>query len=161
MASFHDSDDDHARTIYHEAGHCVMAVASGARVERATIAPEEDGFHGIVEIQWSSRSKRTDRIAVALAGPVAEMIFLGEPFHPGFVPEWAHDWKQAWAIVRTSTRSDRYCLQLLEQIVAKLYRVFRQDRWWAAIAAVADLLDAHDEIDHEEIVYEVENWINE
>ncbi|XZE21234.1 hypothetical protein SH449x_001133 [Pirellulaceae bacterium SH449] len=161
MASYQDSDDDHSRTIYHEAGHCVMAVVSGARVDRATVAPEEDGFHGIVEIQWYSKSKRTDHIAVALAGPVAEMIYLGEPYHPGFVPEWAHDWKQAWTIARTSTRSDRDCLQLLEQIVAKLYRVFRQDRWWAAVAAVSDLLDAHEEIDHDEIAYEVENWIHE
>jgi hypothetical protein len=161
MASQYDSDGDHARTIYHEAGHCVMAVACGAQVDRATVAPEEDGFHGIVEIQWPSRCKRADQIAVALAGPVAEMIYLGEPYHPGFVPEWAHDWKQAWMLARRSSRSDRECLQLLEQMVAKLYRVLRQDRWWAAVAAVSDLLDAHDEINHDEIAYEVENWINE
>jgi len=39
-------DEDLEKTTYHEAGHCVMAVLRGAKVERATIAPEEDGFYG-------------------------------------------------------------------------------------------------------------------
>jgi len=161
MSIEYDPDDDHARTIYHEAGHCVMAVVCGAQIDRATVAPEEDGFHGLVDIQWPPRCKLADQIAVALAGPVAEMIYLSEPYHPGFVPEWAQDWKQAWRLARQTTRSDRDCLQLLEKMVAKLYRVFRQDRWWAAVAAVSDLLDTHEEINHDEIAYEVENWLSE
>jgi len=31
--------------------------------------------------------------------------------------------------------------------------------WCAAIAAVSDLLAAHDEIEHEEIAYEVHHWL--
>jgi hypothetical protein len=100
-----------------------------------------------------------DQLSVAMAGPVAEMIFSGEPYHPGFVPEWAHDWKQAWKICRPRTRNDRECLQLLEQSVAKLYKTFSTDHWWAAIAAVSDLLAAHDEIEHDDIAYEVHHWI--
>ncbi len=79
MASQYDSDDDHARTIYHEAGHCVMAIVCGAKVDRATVAPEEDGFHGIVEIEWPSHRKRSDQIAVALAGPSPRLIYLASP----------------------------------------------------------------------------------
>jgi hypothetical protein len=153
-------DQEDENTVYHEAGHCVMAVLAGATVHRATVAPEEDGFHGIVEIQWPKRSQRKDQISVALAGPVAEMIVRGEPFHPGFVPEWAHDWKQAWELARPACPSDRHCLQLLEQMVVRLYKLFREDRWWAAVAAVSDLLAAHDDIEHEDIAYEVKNWIS-
>ncbi len=152
-------DEEENQTIYHEAGHCVMAVLRGAKVERATIAPEEDGFHGFVEIHWPRRAEAADLLAVALAGPVAEMIYTGAAYHPGLIPEWAHDWKQAWTIGRRSTRSDRDCLKLLEQTVARLYHTMSTEAWWAAVAAVSDLLAAHDEIEHEEIAYEVHHWL--
>ncbi len=152
-------DDELEKTTYHEAGHCVMAVLCGATVERATVAPEEDGFHGLVDIYWPQKAKVKDRISVALAGPVVEMIYTGEPYHPGIVPEWAHDWKQAWSLCRIRSKSDRDCLRILEQLVAQLYRSFSSDSWWAATAAVSDLLSAHDEIEHEEIAIEVEQWI--
>ena len=153
-------DDELDRTTYHEAGHCVMAVVCGAMVERATIAPEEDGFHGLVEIHWPKNANPTDQLfTVALAGPVAEMIYSGEPYHPGLVPEWAHDWKQAWRICRPSARNDVECLRRLEQVVVKVHRNFSLESWWAAVAAVSDLLAAHDEIEHEQIAYEVQNWI--
>lgn len=160
MIKLHDDTEDELdKTTYHEAGHCVMAVYCGATVERATIDPEEDGFHGFVEIHWPQDSPAMDKVAVALAGPVAEMIYSGEPYHPGLVPQWAHDWKQAWRICRRVTRHDRDCLKLLEQSVAKLYHTFSRDSWWAATAAVSDLLAAHDEIEHEEIAYEVRQWL--
>ena len=152
-------DEELDRTIYHEAGHCVMAVFKGAKVGRATIAPEEDGFHGFVEILWPRKSPMMDHVIVALSGPVAEMIYSGEPYHPGLVPEWTHDWKQAWCILRPQLRSDRDCLMQLEQLVAKLYRSFTSDSWWAATAAVSDLLEAHEEIGHEEIAEEVRQWL--
>lgn len=153
-------DDELDRTTYHEAGHCVMAVICGAKVERATIDPEDDGFHGFVEIHWPRKAVALDQLSVALAGPVAEMIYSGEPYHPGLIPEWAHDWKQAWRICRTGSRSDAECLKRLEQVVIKLHKTFSTDPWWSAIAAVSDLLGAHDEIEHEDIAYEVQNWIN-
>lgn len=152
-------DEELEKTIFHEAGHCVMAVVCGAEVQRATIAPEEDGFHGLVEIRWSGASRVRDQILVALAGPVAEMIYSGEPYHPGLVPEWSHDWKQAWRLGRAQSRTDRECLLSLEQVVARLFRQFSAENWWAATGAVSDLLSAHDEIEHDEIAYEVEHWV--
>lgn len=152
-------EDESDWTMYHEAGHCVMAVVCGARVAKATISPEEDGFYGIVEIHWPRGRSAADQWAVALAGPVSEMIYRGEPYHPGLVPEWAHDWKQAWLLCRSQTQNDLHCMKILESTVAKLYRTFSSDPWWAAIAAVRDLLDAHEEIDHDSIEYEVRNWI--
>jgi hypothetical protein len=152
-------EDDLELTTYHEAGHSVMAVLCGALVERATIAPEVDGFHGMVEIAWPRRASIADQLAVTLAGPVAEMIYSGEPFHPGLVPEWAHDWKLAWRLCRPNTPNNHACLKLLERSVAKIYQQFSTDSWWAATAAVSDLLAAHDEIEHEDIAYEVHYWV--
>ncbi len=155
-----DEYEELDKTTYHEAGHCVMAVLCGATVERATIAPEEDGFHGFVEIHWPKQVSVTDLVSVALAGPIAEMVYSGEPYHPGLVPEWAHDWKQAWQICRPKSKSDLECLRQLERTVAKLHKSFSSETWWAATAAVSDLLAAHDEIEHESIAYEVHNWID-
>ena len=156
-----DQDEEQVeRTTYHEAGHCVMAILCGAKVERATIDPEEDGFHGLVDIHWPAGASARDVLLVTLAGPVAEMVYTQEPYHPGLVPEWAHDWKQAWRIARPKSPSDIECLRLLEKKVARLHKLFTLDSWWAAIAAVSDLLATHEEIEHDEIEYEVNHWIN-
>ena len=155
----HDDEEEQFRTAYHEAGHCVMAIICGAKASIASIAPEEDHLHGHVEICWSAGSSIADQLAVVLAGPVAEMIYRSEPLHPGFVPEWSEDWKQAWTLARSSSGSDVRCLAMLEQIVARLYHTLSQDRYWAAVAAVQDLLLAHEEIDHDQIEYEVKAWL--
>jgi hypothetical protein len=155
----YDDEEEQLRTAYHEAGHCVMAIICGAKASIASIAPDEEHLHGHVEICWSADSSIADQLAVVLAGPVAEMIYRSEPLHPGFVPEWSEDWKQAWTLARSSSGSDVRCLAMLEQIVARLYHTLSQDRYWAAVAAVQDLLLAHEEIDHDQIEYEVKAWL--
>jgi len=155
----YDDEEEQLRTAYHEAGHCVMAIICGAKASIASIAPDEEHLHGHVEICWSADSSIADQLAVVLAGPVAEMIYRSEPLHPGFVPEWSEDWKQAWTLARSSSGSDVPCLAMLEQIVARLYHTLSQDRYWAAVAAVQDLLIAHEEIDHDQIEYEVKAWL--
>jgi hypothetical protein len=157
-----DSSDEEEleRTAYHEAGHCVMAVVCGARASLASIAPDSDSLFGQVEIHWHSRPSLIHELSVILSGPVAEMIYRSEPLHPGFVPEWSQDWKQAWAIARPKMKSDMHCLEWMEQLIARLHSNLSQDRCWSAIAAVRDLLLAHEEIDHEQIEYEVNAWLN-
>ncbi len=159
-ASF-DEDEELTRTAYHEAGHCVMAVLRGAKACHASLSPEEDHFFGKVDIQWPVRRTLVDELSVILAGPVAEMIYRSEPLHPGFVPEWCLDWKQAWTLARPHAASDVKCLEMLEQMVATLYRSMSGDRVWAAVAAVQDLLSAYEDIDHEQIEYEVNAWMTE
>lgn len=152
-------DEEEIRTAYHEAGHCVLAVLHGAIASKASIACEEPHYHGKVSIVWRNDSPLVDRLIVALAGPVAEMIYRSEPLHPGFIREWAEDWKMAWSLARPHATSDIVCLKMLEQLVAGLYRSLSEDRVWAAIAAVQDLLMAHEEIEHEQIAYEVRAWL--
>ena len=153
-------DEEFARTAYHEAGHCVMAVLCGAKACLASVAPEEDNFYGRVDIAWPARHSLLDELSVVLAGPVAEMIYRGEPLHPGFVPEWCLDWQQAWSLARPRSGSDEKCLAMLEQLVDKLFRSMSDDRVWAAVAAVQDLLAAHEDIEHEQIEYEVRAWLS-
>jgi hypothetical protein len=87
------------------------------------------------------------------------MIYRSEPLHPGLVEQWGQDWKQAWEIARPRCPTDRRCLQMLEQLVVQLHKSLSQDRYWSAIAAVQDLLMAHEEISHDEIEYEVNAWL--
>jgi hypothetical protein len=136
-----------------------MAVLCGARTSRASIAPEESHLHGQVDIEWPSRRSLSDELAVILSGPIAEMIYRSEPMHPGLVAEWSQDWMQAWSLARPHAATDTRCLEMLEQIVARLHRTLSQDQYWAAISAVQDLLLAHEEIGHEVIVYEVNAWL--
>ena len=155
MNRLNEEEEEQLRTAYHEAGHCVMAILCGAKASIASITSEQEYLHGQVEIHWPSRSSVADQLATVLAGPVAEMIYRSEPLHPGLVPEWSEDWKQAWALARPKSGSDGRCMAMLEQLVAKLYQTLSQDRYWAAVAAVQDLLIAHNEIDHDQIEYEV------
>ena len=93
-------------SAYHEAGHAFIAIYVGARVRSVTVDPDwDDGpkRHGDAQIEWPP-AQFTDRefceksILVALAGPVAEMIHSGDPFHPALVAEWAADWSAAWEL---------------------------------------------------------------
>lgn len=153
--------DELQRTAYHEAGHCVIAVLCGAVAQHASIAPEEDNFYGRVDIQWPDRRSLDDELSVILAGPVAEMIYRAEPLHPGLVAEWSLDWQQAWRLVRPKAADDAQCLAMLEQRTAKLHRAMSTDRVWAAVAAVQDLLAAHEDIEHEQIEDEVRVWVHD
>ncbi len=125
-------------TAYHEAGHAFAAVKLGAHVRRVTITPEfDDGprRYGDTQIEWDhaeiSAKEMTQRsVLVALAGPIAEMIYSGEPYHPGFVPEWSSDWKLAWQSAEAAVPDERQRLAFLEQAASEMYRLFKSDENW-------------------------------
>src|ERR1044072_148301 len=89
---------------YHEAGHALLAVLVGGEVQLVTIDPDRDDGperQGDTQVIWRRGSMGERKFAeaslqVSLAGPVAEMIYSGEPYHPGLVAEWAADWRDAW-----------------------------------------------------------------
>lgn len=154
-------------SAYHEAGHALMAICVGAAVHQITIEPEnDDGPDRFADIQviwpadpngsreWCERSVR-----VALAGPVAEMIYRGEPWHPGFVAEWAADWKAAWEAAAVLHAAAKPRLRYLEQTTRQVHRFLSQDARWAALAALVDELLAHETLEGEQVHEVVSMWL--
>jgi ATP-dependent Zn protease len=152
---------------YHECGHVVMAIYLGGRVTSVTVEPDRDDGprrDGDVQVQWriSRMTKREFHekcIMVALAGPVAEMIHSGDPFHPAGVAQWRHDWQSAWQSAEHLVADDRRRLRFLEETTAEIYRLFSRDEMWQAIAALADELAAHETLDEEQILDVVQTWL--
>ena len=155
-------------SAYHEAGHAFMATRVGARVCSITIEPEwDDGpdRFGDVKIEWplsafGPKELCEKMVLVALAGPVAEMIHSGEPYHPGHVGEWASDWAEAWQAAATLHVDERRRLAYLEQTTASLYRTMHRDDHWAALAAIVDSLLAHETLDGEQVAEIVGQWLD-
>lgn len=153
---------------YHEAGHAFMAVFVGARVRSLTIQPDRDDGpqrHADIQVEWplgrfTAGQLQEKQVLVALAGPVAEMIYSGEPYHPGFVGEWAADWRHAWQAAAVVAKPERQRLAYLEAVTGQLYRRLDQSDHWAVIAAIADNLLAHETLEGEDIVEIVERWLS-
>ena len=154
-------------SAYHEAGHAFMAIFLGARVRSITIEPDwDDGpdRHGDAQIEWrlgelTEREWHEKSILVALAGPVAEMIHSGEPFHPGHVPEWAADWSEVWRTAASLHTDGKRRLAYLEQTTASLYKTMNRDDHWAALAAIVDSLLAHETLEGEQVEEIVAQWL--
>ena len=154
-------------TAYHESGHALMAVHVGAEVHSVTVDPDwDDGpkRFGDTQISWdttglSEWEYHENRILVALAGPVAEMLYTGDAFHPGMVSEWAADWSEAWEAAATLHADHQKRLAFLEQIAAELYRTLNGQNFWSALAALADNLLAHETLESEEVTEIVHQWL--
>jgi len=154
-------------TAYHEAGHAFAATYFGGRVRSLSINPDRDdgpARFGDVTVIWpksrmSPRELQNKLVLVALAGPVAEMVYRGEPLHPGFVAEWADDWRNAWAAAESILPDERQRLALLEEAVRQLHRLLSRDDSWAAIAALADNLLAYEILEADQIEEVLSAWM--
>ena len=154
-------------TAYHEAGHAFMATRLGAKVRSVTIEPDNDDGperFGDTQVVWrrsrlSEREFRERAIRVSLAGPVAEMLYTGDPYHPGLVAEWAHDWQAAWELAEPLLPDHRRRLDYLEQTTGLLYHLMNAEPNWSAIASLADNLLAHETLEAEEVIDIVNEWL--
>jgi hypothetical protein len=152
---------------YHEAGHALMALLLGGEVRLVTIEPDNDdgpNREGDTQVLWrrstiGEREFAKTAVRVSLAGPVAEMIYSGDPYHPGLVAEWAADWRDAWEAAVPLHPGERQRLAYLEQVSIQLYHHFRDESLWAAIAALADNLLAHETLEHEQVAEIVGPWL--
>lgn len=152
---------------YHEAGHALMAVLLGGKVKQVTIEPDDDDGpdrQGDTQVLWrrsgiSDEEFATIAVQVSLAGPVAEMIYSGDPYHPGLVAEWAADWRDAWDAATPLHPVERQRLEYLEQVSIQLYHRLKQDDLWSALASLADNLLAHETLDCEQVDEIVEDWL--
>lgn len=152
---------------YHEAGHALMAVLLGGKVKQVTIEPDDDDGpdrQGDTQVIWR-RARLSEKefaqiaVQVSLAGPVAEMIYSGDPYHPGLVAEWAADWREAWQAAIPLHPGERQRLEYLEQVSIRLYHRLKADELWAALACLADNLLAHDTLEAEQVEEIVAEWL--
>ena len=152
---------------YHESGHAFMAVYVGALVRTVTIDPDwDDGpeRHADIRVDWpleefSEQELCEKSIEVALAGPVAEMLYNGEQKHPATVGEWAADWNLAWQTAGRLFPDQRKRLAYLEQVTRDVRRKLNHGRNWAALAAIADLLLAHETLDGDDVEEVMQEWL--
>ncbi|MEQ8847335.1 hypothetical protein [Botrimarina sp.] len=160
-------DDPPELTAYHEAGHALIAAYAGGRVTLVTIAPEPDDgprrFGGL-EVVWrrgefSPKALAEKLVLVALAGPVAEMLYRGEPLHPALVGEWSADWRQAWDEAAAIVPDERRRTRWLEDRLRGLYGLLDEPLAWEAVAGVADHLMAHETLEREEFAELVSVWL--
>ncbi len=162
MTNEPEDDDCMEKTAYHESGHAVASTLLGGFVASISIQPEsqhQEKRFGEVVVHWGGSGTKKAQILSALAGPVAESIYIGEPYHPGLIPEWKQDWDTAWLLASTRYPDPKQRLRALEQSTRSLHQRLRQDDCWSAIAAVADLLLAHETLDADELREEIAQWI--
>ncbi|QDT36159.1 hypothetical protein [Stratiformator vulcanicus] len=157
-----DSDEI---TCYHEAGHAFMAVRLGGWVQEVTVDPDNDdrpARTGDLSVQWPPAQLKLSverEVSVALAGPVAEMIYTGEPFHPATVAEWSADWSAAWQVAEDMLSDHARRMAYLEEVTRLIHRQFSNDRIWSAIAALADELSAHERLEGADVAEIVTTWM--
>jgi len=156
---------------YHEAGHAVVAAWLGAEVLSVTLEPDADDGprrDGDAAVRWhhagmSSRDRCQRELMAVLAGPVAEMIHAGitpsTADTTGWAGEWSADWHLACQLARALVPSDSHVVPLIEFTLEKLYRLAHSGPFWQTIAEVADLLEAYETIDGDQVQESLERWI--
>ena len=163
-------DDDQTLTAYHEAGHAVIGYALGGTVDSLQLGGEADDWlpdrFGDCRIHWGKVDPNCDwqrhrEILTILAGPVAEMVYRGEMLHPAVYQPWQDDWRRAWAASEILTPNPERRGRLLEQMIGQLADRIRCEPCWAAIAALADGLLAHEFLDRDQVAEILGFWLHE
>lgn len=147
----HDPDRLDADTAaYHEAGHAVLAHLLGGEVVECTIEGDTAGVAGGATVRWAlvPPAERARRSAlVALAGPLAEARWRGEPT-PTDDDAWAADRREVdAALAALPTPRDRAAT--LQRWLAEVARTLAAAETWECVCRVADGLAAHGTLDRD------------
>lgn len=148
--------DTETLTAYHEAGHALMAVACGGRIVHVSIVPpDDDGLPRFGEsiVQWpTAPAKEIDmaELKVSLAGPISELTFDESRVAISECQEFWADWQRAVETVNRLTPANK-TQTMLSAVEKQVWDFFDNQNAWAATAAIADLLLAHETIEHDEV----------
>ena len=162
-------DDEETLTAYHEAGHAVIGYVLGGRIESVCLGGDSGDDlpprFGDCRVNWGPVDARVDwqlqrEILTLLAGPVAEMIYRGEKLHPAVFGPWTEDWQLAFQRAQVIANDPQRRTRALEQLILQLHDWMKSDDCWAAIAAVADELLAHEYLEEDQLAATLEFWIH-
>ena len=161
-------DDEETLTAYHEAGHAVIGYVLGGRIESICLGGESGDDlprrFGDCRVNWGPVDARADwqlqrEILTLLAGPTAEMIYRGEKLHPAVFGPWTEDWRLAFERGERIDVDPRRRTRALEFLIVALHDWMKSDECWAAIAAVADQLLAHEFLEEDALADTLAFWI--
>ena len=137
--------------LWHEAGHALAALHLGGEVRLVTMESEVDGHKGQTEVVWrgfDTPGRLRCSALVALAGPVAETLYMGEDvLDPAVLSAWRGDYGEAQACLEALAPDPGDRARLEKRLIAELVAHFSDDRTWERLARVADALDAHESLD--------------
>ena len=144
-----------SQRAWHEAGHALAAHLLGGLVREVSLESEMDGLEGHVAVEWSSTGEADEArrfAAVALAGPVAELVYRGEDVleDPGVLTAWGGDWEEADAQLERlhagpEGRAQRDAAR--RTILRELHGFFDAPHHYESLARLADALEAHVTLD--------------
>ncbi len=160
-------DDDEIWTAYHESGHAVIGYALGGQVASMQLGGEADDWlpqrFGDCRIRWGRVNPKLDwqrqcEVLTVLAGPVAEMVYRGEPLQLADYGPWLSDWQSAWELSESIVLDPFKRAEMLQQLILQLHRQIKNEPCWPAISALADELSAHEFLDADQISETIEFW---
>jgi hypothetical protein len=87
------------------------------------------------------------------------MVHSGDAYHPARYGPWQLDWRQAWELCEPLIIDARARTGFLEGVIIELRGRMADDTVWAAIAALADELMAHEQLEAEAIAETLDFWL--
>lgn len=142
-------DADLTLNAYHEAGHVLMAHLLGGEVLETTLEMELEGHLGSTSVEWRGVDdlERTRRSSlVALAGPVAEVLWRGETMLHQDFSAWLADWAEVEAgLAACASEAEREQTRI--QWLGEIAQTLQDAETWERLCRVADGLEAHGTLD--------------
>ncbi|MGA1606440.1 MAG: hypothetical protein ACO4CT_05615 [Planctomycetota bacterium] len=149
MEPFHLEHPD--AKAWHEAGHALVAHLLGGRVMHVTLEPDDEDQDGEVAVAWPRAAGGLAPLSgrVALAGAVAELVYLGDDpdLDPTTLSAWRGDWDEACRCAAQHEHDPERREALLRAWMADVHDLLAAPGHEELLARIADALDAHGTLD--------------